>query len=461
MTKPPRKKRGKRKETYKPAVQGPPSPPPVDPCGKIASATPDEARRLQNVDGGDERLSPRATRQLGGARLHLVGASSPTHAELEHDELREIERAARDEILFPARGFVLGEPVDVVAVHFTGHPRAGLRATCNRAGGVYDVALADVAFPPASAGARFVARYRAWLGLRVQVAIEVAIPPARRELASDEIAFGQPLELIVLAVEPNALHCRPPGSSHERSLQTRLRNVVPGELITLLPTKVWLQDGHTWLAGKVQARRGDATALLLTPLALYPLGEWNPETQHWLEDDAREGWAAPIVARGPRPLFEMEQVLPRVGPEEYELDPIDEAMSYLALDAEVEARELLRNTLALDLRCLDAHALLGSLESLARPELALRHYKLGMDIGALSLGEHFGGVLAWRLRDNRPFLRCMLGVAVCWWRIGKTQEAAELFGKMLWLNPGDDQGARFYLAAIEAGHTWAECVVEP
>jgi hypothetical protein len=36
------------------------------------------------------------------------------------------------------------------------------------------------------------------------------------------------------------------------------------------------------------------------------------------------------------------------------------------------------------------------------------------------------------------------------------QEAAAVFHKLLWLNPSDNQGARFNLAAVEAGKTWEE-----
>jgi hypothetical protein len=73
-----------------------------------------------------------------------------------------------------------------------------------------------------------------------------------------------------------------------------------------------------------------------------------------------------------------------------------------------------------------------------------------VSIGAFSLGKKFNGVLAWGLIDNRPFLRCMLGVALCWWRLGKTREAPAVFRKMLWLNSGDNQGSRFNLAAVES-----------
>ena len=35
-------------------------------------------------------------------------------------------------------------------------------------------------------------------------------------------------------------------------------------------------------------------------------------------------------------------------------------------------------------------------------------------------------------------------------------EAAAIFGKLLWLNPSDNQGARFDLAPVEAGKIWDE-----
>ncbi len=60
------------------------------------------------------------------------------------------------------------------------------------------------------------------------------------------------------------------------------------------------------------------------------------------------------------------------------------------------------------------------------------------------------------LIDNRPFLRCLHGVGLCAWRLGNAREAAAVFRKMLWLIPNDNQGARFNLAAVEAGMTWEE-----
>ncbi len=114
------------------------------------------------------------------------------------------------------------------------------------------------------------------------------------------------------------------------------------------------------------------------------------------------------------------------------------------------------NLLAQDLRCLDAHSHLGNFELDLRPARALRHYSVGLGIGVYALGKTFNDVLPWGLLDNRPFLRCLMGVGLSWWRLGKLDEAAAFFRKLLWLNPGDNQGARLNLAAVEAGETWED-----
>jgi hypothetical protein len=61
-----------------------------------------------------------------------------------------------------------------------------------------------------------------------------------------------------------------------------------------------------------------------------------------------------------------------------------------------------------DIRCLDAHAHFGNFV-FDRTAEAIRHYKAGVRIGDLSLGQNFEGLLRWGDVDNRPFLRCMDG----------------------------------------------------
>jgi tetratricopeptide (TPR) repeat protein len=107
-----------------------------------------------------------------------------------------------------------------------------------------------------------------------------------------------------------------------------------------------------------------------------------------------------------------------------------------------------------DLRCLDAHAHLGNLEFDHSPKKAIRHYEAGLRIGELSLPRGFDGVLTWGLINNRPFLRCMSGFGLSLWRLGRFQEADRVFERMLWLNPSDNQGARFLIRDVRAGRPW-------
>ncbi len=104
-----------------------------------------------------------------------------------------------------------------------------------------------------------------------------------------------------------------------------------------------------------------------------------------------------------------------------------------------------------DLRWLDAHAHLGNLVFDSSPKDAIRHYEVGLRIGELSLGDGFDGVLLWGNIDNRPFQRCTHSYGLCLWRLGRFDEAERVFGRMLWLNPSDNQGVRFLIDDVRAG----------
>jgi hypothetical protein len=391
-----------------------------------------------------------------GAPFARIVAGTKT----EDQQLRALEAAAQREVALPADACIVGEPVTAAAITYSGHPRAGLTLWCVRGDRRFGVGLADVAFPPGSAGARFVSLYRAWLGfgeLSIEPEPNSATPPARHKVANDDIAVGSPVDLIVLACKSNALRCRLVGTTRELTLRTAVRNEAPGGIITVMPTKQWTHARHAYLAGTVQSIRADVEALGLPPLAVHEQGEWDPETEYWGEEgEPIEEWAEPIIARGKRPMFEMEQVLPGADPEDFDSDPIVDASELNAAGDRAGAREVLMKLLAQDLRCLDAHAHLGNFAFDRSPSEALRHYEIGVSIGAFALGRKFDGVLPWGLIDNRPFLRCLHGMGLCSWRSGNTREAAAVFRKMLWLNPSDNQGARFNLAAVEAGKSWAE-----
>jgi hypothetical protein len=136
-------------------------------------------------------------------------------------------------------------------------------------------------------------------------------------------------------------------------------------------------------------------------------------------------------------------------------DPIGQAVDHKEAGDTEGAYKILMDLCQADLRCLDAHAHLGNLV-FDRPKHAIRHYEAGFRIGELSLGMGFDGVLSWGWIDNRPFLRCMHGFGLCLWRLGRFKEAGDIFDRMLWLNPSDNQGVRFLIGDVAANVAWAD-----
>jgi len=193
----------------------------------------------------------------------------------------------------------------------------------------------------------------------------------------------------------------------------------------------------------------------LVPLKLYAHGTWDPAEHEWGDDgEPLEPWAAEIARRGPRPRFEMEQVLPGSDPGDPDGDPILEAMDLAQAGRHPEARRVLERLLVTDMRCLDAHAHLGNIEFEGDPAAALEHYERGSRIGELTVPRSFEGVLPWSMLDNRPFHRCEFGLALCYWRLRRFADAAELMQRLLWLNPADNLGVRFVLPAVQARRRW-------
>jgi len=375
----------------------------------------------------------------------------------EDEQLRAFLQVFEDSVQLPADAFVIGQPVSVVAIDHDGNTRRGLTAACQQDGDEHVVGLSEVRFPESSEGARYVAAYRKWLGIEPAVGTPASSRPAKRHKAkADDIDLNEHIELVVLAMKERAARCRILGTGREITLRpSELWNVIPGEVVTVRPRKQWSYAGHPYVSGEIEKSRIDIPVLGLTPLRLRDEGMWDPAEQYWGEEgEPLEEWAMPIVERGPRPQFEMEQVLPGSDPDDPDTDPILEANDLRAAGDTLGARKVLASMLAVDLRCLDAHAHLGNYTFEHLPEEALRHYEVGVRIGELALGEGFDGVLPWGLVDNRPFLRCLHGFGLGIWKLGRTDEAAAVFERMLWLNPSDNQGARALLFPARAGEPW-------
>jgi len=270
-----------------------------------------------------------------------------------------------------------------------------------------------------------------------------------------------PLEGIVLKVNRQSARVRIPAEDAEFTVRSMdATEVVPGHVVTLVLDRRWTWRGDAYATGRMLEPHIEVTKLGLTPL---PLREFD------LSCDLRSMYE-PFRAPDPyAPLWRRLTEKPR---ECYDMDPIawgafsdagesDDLPTCDASDlfekGDIEgARDLLMDTLLRDLRCLDAHAHLGNIEFDRWPERASLHYEIGVRIGELSLPPGFDGVLIWGRIYNRPFLRCLHGLGLCHWRLGRTGEALAVFERILALNPNDNQGIRILRQALLEGGTWEE-----
>ena len=115
----------------------------------------------------------------------------------------------------------------------------------------------------------------------------------------------------------------------------------------------------------------------------------------------------------------------------------------------------MKSLLKKDDRCLDAYAHLGNwyFEYGEPRDLnkAKNYYKTGVAIGLKSIGDRINDIFPYGLIDNRPFFRCLHGLGLCFYRQEKRTEALAIFSKMIWLNPSDNQGARFLINGLVDG----------
>lgn len=273
-----------------------------------------------------------------------------------------------------------------------------------------------------------------------------------------DLDLSGPVVLVVLSVKDPAARCRVLDSGRTIILRVgELWELVPGEIVTIEPRRQWRFGSHVHLSGEIASTRLSVAELGLVPLGLEDAGAWDPREHYWGEEDEPiEEWAQPMVAHGPRPQFEMQQVLPGTDPDDPFPDPINEANDLKYMGDPDGARDILMDLCRSDLRCLDAHSHLGNLAYDHWPQAAIRHYEVGLRIGEMSLGEGFGGLLPWGLIDNRPFLRCMHGYGLCLWRLERFDQAEEVFERMLWLNPTDNQGVRCMIDKVRAGRSWKD-----
>ena len=134
-------------------------------------------------------------------------------------------------------------------------------------------------------------------------------------------------------------------------------------------------------------------------------------------------------------------------------DPVrDRAGEFLdrAYDADdpAEIAALARQALQAWPDCADAYVLLA--EVARGPKESLELYEKGIEAGARDVGpEAFREAIGhfWMLLESRPYMRARFGLAQVLWVLGRRDEAVEHYRELLRLNPNDNQGVRYILAA--------------
>ena len=380
----------------------------------------------------------------------------------EGEQLWAFRKAFEDSVPLPCAAEVMGEPVQALKFDFDGNERRGLTAMCLRPNGTnHVVAACDLMIPPTATGGRHLAAYRKWMGL----APFPKRPRAKTGRVSQPVAphlapvLNGAVELVVLSVKGTVARCRMLDGTGTLTLRgSGPLTMAPAEIAVVRPTKLWTYQGSRCVSGSIESTRLDVPALKLEPLGLEQCGFWDPAEHYWGEKgEPIEKWARPIIARGRRAEFEMEQVIPGQDPDDFDSDPIIESNDHKDSGDVAGAHRILMELCHSDLRCLDAHNHLGNLVFDRRPGEALHHYEAGFRIGELSLGAGFEGVLSWGWIDNRPFLRCMHGFGLCLWRLRQFEEAAAIFNRMLWLNPSDNQGVRMMIDQVRKKERWDDC----
>ncbi|MGQ0826008.1 MAG: hypothetical protein ACT4OX_13440 [Actinomycetota bacterium] len=192
------------------------------------------------------------------------------------------------------------------------------------------------------------------------------------------------------------------------------------------------------------------------PLALNRMGEWDPDEEYWGEPgEPLHPLCREVIAAGVRPHFEMEQVLPGVDADDWDSDPIVDAAELHRAGYHREAIRVLEALLAIDTRCVDAWGHLGLVAFHTRgPGPAREFYETGVAVAEASLPTGFGGVLPRGMVDNRPFLRCLHGLALCVWRQRRWDDAEAMFTAQVWLDPSGSLDALACLQPVRARQRW-------
>src|SRR4051812_41692178 len=140
------------------------------------------------------------------------------------------------------------------------------------------------------------------------------------------------------------------------------------------------------------------------------------------------------------------------GPAEDSDSPLHRAQMLMYEAFEADDRDehvaLARRALEISPDCADAYVVLA--ENAGSRKEALELYRKGVEAGRRAIGPDLfreGAGHFWGIVETRPFMRASLGLAEILWTLGKRAEAVGHLEEILRLNPNDNQGVRYTLAA--------------
>jgi tetratricopeptide (TPR) repeat protein len=258
--------------------------------------------------------------------------------------------------------------------------------------------------------------------------------------------------------------CRREGDKHRISLADLVPGPVTIETSSLLAAyRKWRglpalrpPNPPTAVEGWIYQPVATAHHPVARPLALQPMGSWDPADQYWGEpgQEVHPLYRA-IIAAGLRPEFEMEQVIPGVEEDDWDSDPVADAAELRRAGGDAEARRILEGLIVADERCIDAWVHLGNIAfDMKGPKAALELYDTAVAIGEQSLPAQFDGVLPRGIVDNRPFHRALHGLGLCAWRQRRWDDAEAIFTNLLWIDGAQTWDALECLLAIRQRERW-------
>jgi len=134
-------------------------------------------------------------------------------------------------------------------------------------------------------------------------------------------------------------------------------------------------------------------------------------------------------------------------------DYLYEGMEYIGED-DTRAIRLFKKALEMDDEYIDAYNGIGNVYFWQNAAKAKENYQKAYSLTLKRFKGNLPVRLEWGILENRQYLRAMHGHGLLLWRENKSGEAMEIFKLMLKLNPGDNQGIRYLVAAIYEGLSW-------